>query len=169
MSERPLSARPWKAIAAMSENRVIGYRNRLPWHLPEDFQWVKACTRGQSIAMGRHTFESIGKPLPGRENIIISRTLASVPGCVVLPSLEALELYDTPNEIWIFGGARLYAEALGRIGELYLTLVRGTFVGDAFFPPFEDRFYLAETLRSTEAFKILKYLPKPEPATAKPR
>lgn len=160
MSQPPRPPRPWKAIAAMSENRVIGCRNKLPWHLPEDFKWVKACTQGQSIAMGRHTFESIGKPLPGRENIIISRTLGCVPGCVVLPSLEALEHYETANDIWIFGGARLYAEALERIGELYLTLVHGTFEGDAFFPPFEDRFYLAETLRSNEAFKILKYLPK---------
>lgn len=157
----PLSPlRPWKAIAAMSENRVIGLRNKLPWHLPEDFKWVKECTRGQTIAMGRNTFESIGKPLPGRENVIISRTLGPIQGCTVLPSLDALEAYPTSNDIWIFGGARLYADAMDRIGELYLTLVFGSFDGDAFFPPFEDQFVLAETIRSTDAFKILKYIPR---------
>jgi dihydrofolate reductase len=155
-----METRPWKAIAAMSENRVIGHRNRLPWHIPEDFKWVKQCTLGQAIAMGRKTFESMGKPLPGRENIVISRTATEIPGCLVLPSLEALAAYSTDRQIWIFGGAQLYAAALPRVGELYLTLVRGTFEGDAFFPPFEDQFVLAETLREEAAFSILKYLPR---------
>lgn len=153
--------RPWKAIAAMSENRVIGLRNQLPWHLPEDFRWVKDCTKGQAIAMGRKTYESMGKPLPGRENIVISRTVTELPGCTVLPSLDALMAHPTDRDIWIFGGAQIYTEALGRIHELYLTLVRGEFEGDAFFPAFEDRFVLAETLRERPEFSILKYVPKP--------
>jgi dihydrofolate reductase len=94
----------WKAIAAMSENRVIGNANKIPWHLPEDFKWVKACTQGQAIAMGRKTFESMGRPLPKRENIVISRTATEIPGCTVLPSLEALEQYETEADVWIFGG-----------------------------------------------------------------
>lgn len=152
--------RPWKAIAAMSENRVIGNAGKIPWHLPEDFKWVKACTLGQAIAMGRRTFESMGRPLPGRENIVISRSVESIPGCTVLRSLEELEAYPADGDIWIFGGAQIYASALNRIGELYLTLVKGVFEGDTFFPPFEEQFYLADTLREEPEFKILKYLPK---------
>lgn len=154
------SKRLWKSIAAMSENRVIGYRNQLPWNIPEDLKWVKACTRGAAIAMGRKTFESMGKPLPGRENIVISRTAGRIPGCIVLSSLDALESYETDRDIWIFGGAEIYAQAMDRTAELYLTLVKGTFKGDAFFPPFEDQFTLAETLREEPDFKILKFLPK---------
>ncbi|MEX0324734.1 MAG: dihydrofolate reductase [Puniceicoccaceae bacterium] len=158
----PTSAhRPWKAIAAMSENRVIGAANTIPWHLPEDFKWVKACTQGKAIAMGRKTFESMGRPLPNRENIVISRSVTEIPGCVVLPSLQALEAYETDREIWIFGGAQIYAAALERIDELYLTVVKGTFDGDAFFPPFEDQFGEPETIRETPDFSILKYTHKP--------
>jgi dihydrofolate reductase len=155
-----MNQRPWKAIAAMSENRVIGNAGQIPWHLPEDFKWVKACTKGQAIAMGRKTFECMGRPLPDRENIVISRSATSIPGCIVLPSLDALEAHQTPRQIWIFGGADIYAQALPRIAELYLTLVKGTFPGDAFFPPFEDQFVLAETIREEPEFKILKYVPR---------
>jgi dihydrofolate reductase len=153
-----MESRPWKAIAAMSENRVIGLHNKLPWHIPEDFQWVKHCTRGQAIAMGRKTFESMGRPLPNRENIVISRTATEIPGCVVLPSLDALAAYATDREIWIFGGAQIYAAALPRVGELYLTVVKGQFEGDAFFPPFEDQFVLDSVIREEPAFRILKYV-----------
>lgn len=153
--------RPWKAIAAMSENRVIGYRNALPWNLPEDFQWVKSCTRGQAIAMGRRTFESMGRPLPKRENIVISRSVSSLPGCLVLPSLEALMAHRTEREIWIFGGAEIYAAAMDRVGELYLTLVKGTFAGDTFFPPFEEDFIRTEVIRERPQYSILKYEPRP--------
>ncbi|NDV62387.1 dihydrofolate reductase [Puniceicoccales bacterium CK1056] len=155
-----MKSHPWKAIAAMSENRVIGNRGQIPWHLPEDFKWVKACTEGQVIAMGRKTFESMGRPLPKRENIVISRSAEEIPGCTVLPSLDALEAYTTDREIWIFGGAQIYAQAFDRIGELYLTIVKGSFEGDTFFPPFEDQFDLAETVREEPAFKILKYVHK---------
>jgi dihydrofolate reductase len=155
-----MSNRPWKAIAAMSENRVIGNANRIPWHLPEDFKWVKACTRGKAIAMGRKTFESMGRPLPDRENIVISRTATDIPGCTVLPSLEALETYDTEREIWIFGGSQIYTAAMDRIGELYLTVVNGTYEGDAFFPPFEDQFEDPEIVREADGFRILKYVHK---------
>lgn len=150
--------RPWKAIAAMSENRVIGKGNDLPWHLPEDMKWVMSSTRDQAIAMGRKTFESMGKPLPRRENIVISRSCTEIPGCVVLPSLEALLRHPTERDIWIFGGAEIYRQALPHIHTLYLTLVYGHFEGDAFFPPFEDQFKLAEVLRREKEFEIRRYL-----------
>ena len=152
--------RPWKAIAAMSENRVIGLKNKLPWHIPEDFKWVQQCTRGQAIAMGRKTFESMGRPLPGRDNIVISRSSGEIPGCIVLPSLDDLEEYRTEKEIWIFGGAQIYEQAMDRIGELYLTVIQGNFEGDAFFPPFEHQFELAKVIREDPAFTIIKYVHK---------
>lgn len=152
--------RPWKAIAAMSENRVIGANGRLPWDLPEEIKWVRHCTKGQAIAMGRKTFEAIGRPLPGRDNIVISRSTPEIPGCIVLPSLDALESYDYDREIWIFGGSQIYAQAFDRIEELYLTIVTGNFEGDTFFPPFEDQFELVEVIREEPEFKILKYLHK---------
>ena len=154
-----MSARPWKAIAAMAENRVIGAAGRIPWHIPEDLQWLKECTLGQAVAMGRKTFESVGRPLPGRLNVVISRTLKEVPGCVVLPSLEALAAHDCGRQVWILGGAEIYAAALDRVAELYLTVVKGHYAGDAFFPPFEDRFRLAAVLREDPRFRILKYVP----------
>ncbi len=160
MEEKATSKRPWKAIAAMSGNRVIGNRNKIPWHIPEDFMWVKQCTQGQAIAMGRNTFESMGRPLPNRENIVISRTVTEIPGCIVLPSLEALEAYQTNCEIWIFGGAQIYEQALDRIEELYLTVVKGEFEGDAWFPAFEDQFILESVIREEEDFRILKYVHK---------
>lgn len=149
---------PWKAIAAMSENRVIGANGRLPWNLPGDLKWVKACTSGQVIAMGRKTYASMGRPLPGRDNIVISRTVTAIPGCIVLPSLDALAAYMTDKEIWIFGGATIYAAALDRIGELYLTVVNGNFAGDTFFPPFEEQFTLDSVIREEPQFRILKYV-----------
>lgn len=144
----------------MSENRVIGNRNKIPWHIPEDFKWVKQCTLGQAIAMGRNTYESMGRPLPKRDNIVISRTVKEIPGCIVLPSLEALEAFETDKEIWIFGGAQIYEQAMDRIEELYLTVVKSEFEGNAFFPAFEDQFVLEAVVREEPDFKILKYVHK---------
>lgn len=144
----------------MSENRVIGNSNKIPWHIPEDFKWVKQCTLGQAIAMGRNTYESMGRPLPKRDNIVISRTVTEIPGCIVLPSIEALETYETDKEIWIFGGAQIYEQAMDRIEELYLTVVKGEFEGDAFFPAFEDQFILETVVREESDFTILKYTHK---------
>lgn len=151
------SSKPWKAIAAMAENRVIGDAGKIPWHLPEDFKWVKQCTRGQAIAMGRKTFESLGRPLPGRDNIVISRAQAAIDGCTVLPSLDALRDYTTDREIWIFGGAVIYRQALPRISDLYLTVVFGNFPGDTFFPAFEEYFTDPEVIREDPAFEIRHY------------
>lgn len=157
MTDSPQPRRPWFAIAAMSENRVIGSGNQLPWNLPEDMKWVMNCTRGQAIAMGRKTFQSMGKPLPKRENIILSRSLVSVPGCTVLPSVEALLDHSTDRDVWIFGGAEIYRKALPWVHTLYLTVVYGSFDGDTFFPPFEDRFRLDETVRREPEFEIRRY------------
>lgn len=147
----------WKAIAAMAQNRVIGHKGQLPWHIPEDFKWVKDCTKDQAIAMGRKTFDALGRPLPNRLNLVLSRRPFEHPDCVHLPSVEALESYETEREVWIFGGAEIYRQSLPLTAELYLTVVRGDYEGDAFFPPFEELFDFVETVREEPDFDILHY------------
>lgn len=123
-------------IAALADNRVIGYRNRLPWRLPADLQHFKRMTMGKPLVMGRKTWESIGRPLPGRINIVVSRdTTLQADGGVVVHSIEqALEAAAGAEEVMIMGGAELYAQALPRAGRLYLTEVKAAVEGDAWFP-----------------------------------
>jgi dihydrofolate reductase len=144
----------------MSLNRVIGHANKIPWHLPEDFKWFKKMTTGQVVVMGRKTFQSIGKPLPNRTTIVLTHSSEPIAGVLIAPSLEWLPLSSPEvagREIFICGGAQVYAQALERCSDLYLTLVQQTVVGDTFFPPFEDRFALIETLFDSADFKILHY------------
>lgn len=147
----------FKAIAAMSLNRVIGSGNKIPWHLPEDFKWFKQLTTGNVIVMGRKTFESIGKPLPNRETIILSRSQFSYPGVRTVSDLSEIDLARESREVFICGGAQVYAQALPMCSDLYLTLVKREVDGDAFFPEFESGFELAEEIRDTAEFKILQY------------
>jgi len=150
----------FKAIAAMSLNRVIGAHNKIPWHLPEDFKWFKQLTTGNVIVMGRKTFESIGKPLPNRETIVLSRSQFSSPGVRTISDLSQIDLAGESREAFIVVGAQVYAQALPLCSDLYLTLVKREMEGDAFFPAFEDRFELAEEIRDTPEFKILRYRQK---------
>ncbi|MFM2295295.1 MAG: hypothetical protein RLZZ350_1708 [Verrucomicrobiota bacterium] len=147
-----------KAIAAMSLNRVIGAGNKIPWHLPEDFKWFKATTTGHVIVMGRKTFESIGKPLPNRTTIVLSRSAWAHPGVTTIRSLDELPALVADRQVFICGGAEIYAQTLPLCSDLFLTLVKREVAdGDAFFPPFEDQFALAEEIRDTPEFKILHY------------
>jgi len=148
---------PFKAIAAMSLNRVIGNGNQIPWHLPEDFKWFKATTSGHVIVMGRKTFESIGKPLPNRETIVLSRSAWSHPGVKTISNLDDLPALVAGRQAFICGGAQIYEQMLPQCSELFLTLVKREVPGDAFFPKFEDQFELAEEIRDTPEFKILRY------------
>ncbi len=142
----------------MSLNRVIGAGNKIPWHLPEDFKWFKATTTGHVIVMGRKTFESIGKPLPNRETIVLSRSQFQFPGVKTIRSLDELQALAGDRQVFICGGAEIYAQALPLCSDLFLTLVKREVAGgDAFFPPFEDTFELAEELRDAPEFKILHY------------
>ena len=126
-------------IAAMAENRIIGKENSLPWRLPEDLRHFRKLTLGKPIIMGRRTYESLGKPLPGRRNIVVTANqhyLAD--GCVIVHSLEqALDQSAAAPEAMIIGGATLYAEALPRACRMYLTLVHQVFAGDVSFPEFD--------------------------------
>ena len=152
--------KPFKAIAAMSLNRVIGAGNKIPWHLPEDFKWFKKMTTGHVIVMGRKTYESIGKPLPNRTTIVLSRSpleIAGVRGVADLNTLNSAEGELAGREIFICGGAQVYEQALPLCSDLYLTLVKRNVEGDTFFPAFEDKFVLKEEILDQQEFKILHY------------
>ncbi|EKD72330.1 MAG: Dihydrofolate reductase [uncultured bacterium] len=124
------------AIVAMSENRVIGKDNQLLWHLPADLQHFKQVTMGKPILMGRKTYQSIGRPLPGRCNIVMTHDSAFVAeGCVIVDSMDAaLAVVKESDEIFIIGGAIVYRQLLSFVQRIYMTVVHHEFAGDAFFP-----------------------------------
>ncbi len=122
-------------IAAVAKDRAIGKDNRMPWHLPADFAWFKRTTLGHPVIMGRKTFESIGRPLPGRRNIVVTRNASfRAEGIEAAHSLtEALRL--AADDAFVIGGATLYTEALPQADRLYLTEVDAHVEADTFFPP----------------------------------
>src|SRR3990167_4875952 len=122
-------------VVAKSKNNVIGKNNQLPWHLPADLKHFKNVTMGKPIIMGRKTFDSIGKPLPGRRNIIIShQPNLFIDGCEVFHSIDdALNAVKTEPEVMVIGGANLYAQILDRANCIYLTVIDAEFDGDTFF------------------------------------
>ncbi len=125
-------------IAAVLKNRVIGKKNKLPWHLPADFAHFKKLTMGHPVIMGKNTFLSIGKPLPNRTNIVLVNDGFTAEGCLIARSLDdalALAKKSTGGEeIFIIGGASVYAQFLPRANRLYLTFIDAGFDGDAYFP-----------------------------------
>jgi dihydrofolate reductase len=125
-------------LVAMDKNHIIGKDNQLPWHLPEDLAYFKRMTMGHTIIMGRKTFESIGKPLPGRKNIVVTRNNDYHPcGCEVIHSLNMIqELSRKEDEIFLIGGAELFKETLAIADRLYITKIEASFDGDTFFPEF---------------------------------
>ena len=146
-----------KAIAAMSLNRVIGNRNQIPWHLPEDFKWFKRMTTGQVILMGRKTYESIGRPLPNRTTLVLTRGSFVAPGVQIIGELNEIDPNRETRDVFICGGAQVYAQALPLCSDLYLTLVKREVDGDAFFPPFEHLFTAVETIQDNPEFSITRY------------
>ncbi|NWG86517.1 MAG: dihydrofolate reductase [Hydrogenophilaceae bacterium] len=128
-------------IAAMAKNRVIGINNTLPWHLPEDLKHFKALTMGHHIVMGRKTFESIGRPLPGRTTVIVTRDPNyRVEGCLAAHSIDAaIAACGDDPEVFFVGGADLYRQVLPRADRLYLTEIQAEYEGDAYFPAFDGQ------------------------------
>jgi len=132
-------------VWAMAQNRVIGRNNQLPWYLPEDLKYFKRITLGKPVIMGRKTFDSIGKPLPGRTNIVVTRNRDwSFEGVRIVDSLEAarelcenLAIVDGTEEAMIIGGAEIYRQAMPLADRLYLTEVHADVEGDATFPEFD--------------------------------
>jgi dihydrofolate reductase len=147
----------FKAIAAMSLNRVIGAGNQIPWHLPGDFKWFKQMTTGHVVVMGRKTFESIGRPLPNRTTLVLSRSQFQHPGAQTVHSIEELAPLVAGRQVFFCGGAQVYEQTLPLCSDLYLTLVKRTVEGDTFFPPFEDQFEFTGEIHDTPEFKILQY------------
>jgi len=123
-------------IVAMAENRIIGINKKMPWHLSADLKKFKKITMGHPIIMGRKTFESIGRPLPGRKNIIISRNADyQQEGCEVFNNLDkAIQSCDTEEEVFVIGGATLYESILDKSDRLYITEIKKSFEGDTWFP-----------------------------------
>lgn len=147
------------AVAAMAGNRVIGARGKIPWHLPDDLRWFKELTMGGTLLMGRVTYDSIGKPLPGRKTIVMSRREGlALPGVQVIRDLSGLQSAEIQGEIFVVGGSEIYRIALPYCRDLYLTEVKVDADGDRKFPLFEDLFRFASVLRETPDLRIVHYV-----------
>jgi dihydrofolate reductase len=153
------------AVVAMASNRVIGRDGKLPWHLPEDLKFFKRTTLGHPVLMGRRTFESIlatlGKPLPGRLNLVVSHTMEPREDATVIR--EVTDIATVPgvqSPVYLIGGAQLYTSLLPQCSELILTYIEQPYEGDAFFPDFEYLFELKEVLGHGEGFEFRRYVRK---------
>ena len=143
-------------IVAMARNRVIGKNNKLPWHFSADLKRFKELTLGQTVLMGRKTFESIGKPLPGRANFVLSR---SAKGAPYFPSFkDALKKVET-QKCFVIGGAEIYRQTLEKIDGIYLTFIHQDYEGDAFYPEIPPRFKekSRELLQENPKIEIICY------------
>jgi dihydrofolate reductase len=122
-------------IVAIADNYAIGKNNQLLWHMPNDLKHFREITSGRTIIMGRKTFESVGKPLPKRRNIVVTRQDMDIPGCEVVRSIdEGLALCSGEDEVFIGGGAEIYKQAMDKTDRIYLTIIHKTFDADTFFP-----------------------------------
>jgi dihydrofolate reductase len=147
------------AVAAMAANRVIGAAGQIPWHLPEDLRWFKELTMGGTLLMGRVTYDSIGRPLPGRETIVMSRREGlEIPGVQVIRDLSGLRAAKIQGEIFVVGGTEIYRAALPYCRDLYLTEVLRDVEGDRKMPMFEELFRFSALLRETPELRILHYV-----------
>ncbi|MFC5050456.1 dihydrofolate reductase [Rubritalea spongiae] len=147
------------AMVAMTSDRVIGKENDLPWHLPEDLQLFKKTTSGHPIVMGRKTYESIGRPLPKRQNIVITRDREwSAEGVDVVHSPEAVRELDLQDEtVFIIGGAEIFAHFMPYIDELLVSHVYKNYEGDTFFPEFVEYFTDYEMVEKFDGFELRRY------------
>jgi len=146
-----------RAIAAMSLNRVIGKDEKIPWHIPEDFKWFKKTTAGQAVLMGRKTYESLGRPLPNRRNLVVTRRADLGAGVEIVRNLDVFNPADYPCDVWVIGGAEIYRQMLFRCDDLYLSVIPRVIEGDTFFPDFEDKFELVDTVLQHPDFEVRHY------------
>ena len=158
-------------IAAMAANRVIGRDNGIPWHIPDDQQRFKKITMGHTLIMGRKTFESIGRPLPGRMNIVITRQKDyPASGCVVTENLkQALKIAANGQRVFIAGGGQIYKEALPLADEIHLTTLKKPVAGDVFFPNFSAEEFSEEyheTVYGPEPYTVSVFRRKKAPDQA---
>ena len=144
-------------IAAMTKDRVIGKAGKLPWSIPEDLQFFKQTTLGKPVIMGRKTYESIGRPLPGRQNIILTRQAdLKIKGCIITTTVdEALSCVEgNPDEIMVIGGAEIYELFLPKAKRLYLSIVDKQVEGDAFFPRFNQQEWTLAKQEDRDGFVV---------------
>ena len=152
------------AIAAVARNGVIGNHGNMPWHLPEEFKWFKRATLRHAVLMGRKTFDSIGKPLPGRLNLVVTRAeQSSLPADVlVVPDLDRFDPASVAaDRIFVAGGAEIYARLLPRCAELWLTRLNFEAEGDTYFPEYESLFNPREILLESADFQVTRHVRKP--------
>ena len=156
MSEKPKLI----AIAAMARNRVIGREGTIPWRISDELRWFKRATTGHTVLMGRKTWDSLGRPLPNRRNLVITRG-PEIEGITVIRDVETFDptAYAEPGtNVFVMGGAQIYAQLLPRCDELLLTLVPLEVEGDAFFPEFEPLFEYRETVLVHPEFEVRRYV-----------
>ena len=148
----------YQAIVAISENRAIGDKGKLPWHLPDEYAWFKHKTMGGTLIMGSVTYRSIGKPLPGRETIVLSRN-PGPPGVKTFATITEMEdqLRNFPRPWWVCGGSSVYRQLLRQCSALYLSRIHRVVTGDSFFPPFEDKFELEQVIHENDDFTIERW------------
>lgn len=153
-----------KAIAAVSLNGVIGKGPEIPWYIPEDFKWFKETTMGDVLVMGRRTYESIGRPLPGRDTWVLTRQEMEIPKVKVIHQLDEIKsLSEEGRTVWIAGGAEVYKLGLKYCSDLLLTVVQKEVEGDILFPEFEPPFVPQKVLRKEKEFHIIHYMnPSPQ-------
>jgi len=134
-------------IVAMDDNRLIGSNNDLPWQMPADLAYFKRTTMGKPIVMGRKTFTSIGRPLPGRRNIVITRNSGfSAPGCEIANGIQAaMSLCSDVEEVMLIGGASLYQQTIDQATRLYVTRIHHSFDGDTWFPEIDPGLWKEES------------------------
>ena len=146
-------------IVAMDRNSLIGRDNALPWHMPADLAFFKRTTMGKPVVMGRKTFESIGNPLPGRRNIVVTRNAGyRAPGCDVVGCVDdALALCADDDEVMLIGGASLYREVLDRVQSCYVTRIHHAFEGDTWFPEFDPADWIIENREDFDADHVNPY------------
>lgn len=130
-------------IVCHDQNRVIGHENKMPWHLPNDLKRVKQLTTGNTIVMGRKTYESLGKALPNRRNVVLTRDRSFNPtDADVIHSLDKIRSLD--GHVFIFGGQNLYEQTIDMVEDMYVTVIENKYPGDAFFPPYDfEQFHVA--------------------------
>jgi dihydrofolate reductase len=146
-----------KAIAAMTASRVIGRGNTIPWKIPGEQKWFKEVTMGHCVLMGSRTYLSIGRLLPGRRNLIVSRTQAWE-GAEMIRDLSQFDPADYYKEVYVIGGAEIYRQLLDQCEELLITRLKAEYPGDIYFPEYESKFLIAEQIRETPDYCIFRYV-----------
>lgn len=157
---------PFSIIAAVAKNNCIGLKNKIPWNIPEDFQYFKKTTMGKTCLMGQATFESIigylGKPLPGRKTIVLTndKNFKAPEGVRVVYSLDEAWEKLKDEDVFICGGASVYAQTINRVNEIYITQVNQSYDGDAFFPVIDPGIWQETWREDHDGFSFVKYIKK---------